>query len=79
MNGDGHDDVIIGAYPFDSGQANEGRAYAYLGSPGTAFGSRPLNVSSRGNARFDEARNATERWRRRPSCCGAVPCLETSE
>jgi len=33
VNGDGYGDVIVGAYFYDGGQMNEGRAYAYLGSP----------------------------------------------
>ncbi|MFN0060379.1 MAG: FG-GAP-like repeat-containing protein [Planctomycetota bacterium] len=32
VNGDGHSDVIVGAYAFDGGQTNEGRAFVYLGS-----------------------------------------------
>jgi hypothetical protein len=44
INGDGFDDVIVGAYGYDSGEADEGIALIYLGSasgiasgnPGTA-------------------------------------------
>ncbi|NUM43834.1 MAG: FG-GAP repeat protein [Anaerolineales bacterium] len=32
VNGDGYDDVIIGAPYFDNGQVNEGRAFLYYGS-----------------------------------------------
>jgi hypothetical protein len=32
VNGDGYADVIVGAFAFDNGQADEGRAFAYLGS-----------------------------------------------
>jgi hypothetical protein len=32
VNGDGYSDVIIGAYQYDDGFVNEGRAYVYLGS-----------------------------------------------
>ena len=32
VNGDGYSDVIIGAYGFDNGQTDEGRAFVYLGS-----------------------------------------------
>ena len=32
VNGDGYADVIVGAYLYDNGQADEGRAYVYLGS-----------------------------------------------
>jgi len=31
VNGDGFDDVVVGAYNFDAGQRDEGRAYTYLG------------------------------------------------
>lgn len=34
VNGDGFDDVIIGAAYFSNGQANEGAVYAYYGSDG---------------------------------------------
>src|SRR5262245_5117687 len=33
VNGDGYGDVIVGAYSYDNGQTNEGRAFVYLGSP----------------------------------------------
>lgn len=33
VNGDGYSDVIVGAYKYDNGSTNEGRAYLYLGSP----------------------------------------------
>ncbi len=33
VNGDGYADVIVGAYAFDAGQNNEGRAFLFLGSP----------------------------------------------
>jgi len=32
VNGDGYSDVIVGAYEFDNGQANEGVAFVYHGS-----------------------------------------------
>jgi hypothetical protein len=32
VNGDGYSDVIVGAYSFDNGETNEGRAYIYNGS-----------------------------------------------
>ena len=32
VNGDGYADVIVGAYNFDNGQTNEGRAFVYHGS-----------------------------------------------
>src|SRR5436190_491437 len=33
VNGDGYDDVIVGAYGYANGQDYEGRAFAYYGSP----------------------------------------------
>ncbi|MBK9274958.1 MAG: FG-GAP repeat protein [Flavobacteriales bacterium] len=33
VNGDGYSDVIIGAYLFDNGQADEGRVFVYHGGP----------------------------------------------
>jgi hypothetical protein len=33
VNGDGYDDVIIGAAYYDSEQSDEGRAFIYMGSP----------------------------------------------
>ncbi len=32
VNGDGYSDVIVGAYRYDNGQTDEGRAFVYLGS-----------------------------------------------
>ncbi len=32
VNGDGYDDVIVGARTYDAGQTDEGRAFVYLGS-----------------------------------------------
>ena len=32
VNGDGYSDVIVGAYEYDNGEDNEGRAYVYHGS-----------------------------------------------
>ncbi|MGH9869038.1 MAG: FG-GAP-like repeat-containing protein [Candidatus Polarisedimenticolia bacterium] len=33
VNGDGFADVVVGAYLYDNGQTNEGRAFVYHGSP----------------------------------------------
>jgi hypothetical protein len=33
VNGDGFADVVVGAYLYDNGQTNEGRAFLYHGSP----------------------------------------------
>ncbi len=32
-NGDGYDDVIVGAYRYDAGQTDEGAAFVYFGGP----------------------------------------------
>ena len=32
VNGDGYGDVVVGAYQYDDGETDEGRAYLYLGS-----------------------------------------------
>lgn len=32
VNNDGYDDVVVGAYVYDNGESDEGRAYLYLGS-----------------------------------------------
>jgi hypothetical protein len=32
VNGDGYGDVIVGAFGFDNGQTDEGRAFLYFGS-----------------------------------------------
>src|SRR6185503_7598863 len=34
VNGDGYSDVIVGAWQYDNGQSDEGRAFVYLGSAG---------------------------------------------
>jgi hypothetical protein len=34
VNGDGYSDVIVGAYAYDNGQSNEGRAFLYSGRTG---------------------------------------------
>ena len=33
VNGDGYADIIVGAYTYDNGETDEGRAYVYYGSP----------------------------------------------
>lgn len=33
VNGDGFSDVVAGAYQFDNGQSNEGRAFVFYGTP----------------------------------------------
>ena len=46
VNNDGYDDVFVGAYKYDNGQADEGKVYVYYGSaagPATwsSWGARP--------------------------------------
>ena len=48
MNGDGYSDIIVGARQYTNGQANEGRAFVYHGSP-TGLdkgGTRPAGTAS---------------------------------
>ncbi|MBN2005559.1 MAG: FG-GAP repeat protein [Anaerolineae bacterium] len=49
VNGDGCADVIIGAYLFDNGQTNEGRAYAYYGAA-TGLSAAPDWIAERNQA-----------------------------
>ena len=44
VNGDGYSDVIVGAYLFDNGSDNEGRAYVYHGSP-AGFSTTPAWIA----------------------------------
>ncbi|MFI5171671.1 MAG: FG-GAP-like repeat-containing protein, partial [Chitinophagales bacterium] len=37
VNADGYDDVIVGAYLYDNGQADEGAAFIYYGYPGGVY------------------------------------------
>jgi hypothetical protein len=41
FNGDGFSDVIVGAYLYDSGQSDEGRAFLYFGNDGNGATRRP--------------------------------------
>jgi len=43
VNGDGYGDVIVGAYSYDNGQTDEGRAWVYHGSP-TGLATPPSGV-----------------------------------
>jgi len=45
VNGDGYDDVIVGAPMYDNGQADEGRAFLWLGGPsGLGANGTPTNA-----------------------------------
>ena len=47
VNGDGYSDVIVGAYLYDAGETNEGRAFIYFGSAdGLSLSSPPLTLES---------------------------------
>ena len=41
VNGDGYDDVIVGAYGMDNGLFDEGAAFVFLGGPNGIVGSDP--------------------------------------
>ncbi len=46
VNGDGYSDVIVGAYGYDNGQADEGRAYVYEGSASGLSGTAAWTAES---------------------------------
>ena len=53
VNGDGYDDVLIGAYLFDNGQNNEGRAYVFHGSAsGLSWVANWTTESDQANAQY---------------------------
>jgi len=53
VNGDGYSDVIVGAYLYDNGQADEGRVYVYLGGPGgLSTAAAWITESDQANAHF---------------------------
>ena len=53
VNGDGYADVIIGAYLYDNGQTNEGRAFVYYGSAtGVSTTANWTAESNQDDARF---------------------------
>ena len=47
VNGDGYDDVLIGAGYYDSPLSNEGTAFLWLGTPGAAPSGNPTNSAWR--------------------------------
>jgi hypothetical protein len=49
VNGDGFDDVIVGAMGYDNGEVDEGRAYLYLGSA-AGLGATPAWIAEGGQA-----------------------------
>jgi hypothetical protein len=50
VNGDGYGDVICGAYSYDNGQTNEGRAYMYYGNDFGGLSVRPRQVKADGTS-----------------------------
>ena len=46
VNGDGYDDVVVGAYQFDDGENDEGQALLYLGSSAGSLSRRSWNLKS---------------------------------
>ena len=53
VNGDGYDDVIVGAQGFDAGQTDEGRAFVYFGSAvGLSMAPEWTGESNQAGARF---------------------------
>jgi len=56
VNGDGYADVVVGAYGYDNGQTNEGRAYVYYGSA-SGLGATPdwVNESNATSANYGTA------------------------
>jgi hypothetical protein len=56
VNGDGYDDVVVGALWFDNGQTDEGRAFVYHGSPSGLAGSPSwIAESNQADANFGVA------------------------
>lgn len=49
VNNDGFDDVIIGAYNYDNGSTNEGRAYVYHGNA-TGLNTTPVSIMESNSA-----------------------------
>ncbi len=57
VNGDGYADVIVGAYSYDNGETNEGRAYVYHGSAaGLSTSANWMAESDQASAYFGRCR-----------------------
>ena len=60
VNGDGYDDVIVGAHRYNRGSASEGIAVVFLGNPATAItGNNPLNAHAILESNQEDARFGT--------------------
>jgi len=46
VNGDGYDDVIVGAAQYDAGQTDEGAAFVFLGSASGIADGNPVNAAT---------------------------------
>jgi hypothetical protein len=46
VNGDGYDDVIVGAVRYDAGETDEGAAFVFLGTPNGIAGSGPSDAEA---------------------------------
>jgi hypothetical protein len=46
VNGDGHADVIVGAYNYDAGETNEGAAFVFLGSASGVVSGNPATAAA---------------------------------
>jgi len=58
VNGDGYADVVVGARYYDNGQPDEGRAYAYYGSPeGLSLSPNWIAEGNRSNSFFGRSVN----------------------
>jgi FG-GAP repeat/FlgD Ig-like domain len=55
VNADGYDEILVGAWSYDNGQTNEGRAFAYLGSAVTGV-EQSEQVVTPAHVRLDAAR-----------------------
>ena len=56
INGDGYDDILVGARLYDNGQTDEGRAYLYHGSPtGPSLAPDWIAEGNQAGAHFSEA------------------------
>ena len=53
VNGDGYSDVLVGAYAYDNGVTDEGRAFLYYGNAGLGLAVRPRQLRSNATTPID--------------------------